>query len=43
MADKKKVLLDDEWNARIEKAMAEAAKSKATPKKTVKKSTKKKK
>ena len=40
MADKKKVLLDDDWNKRIEKAIAANATSK---KKTVKKPTAKKK
>ena len=41
MADKKKVMLDDDWNKRIEQALAQ----KVTPekkKKTVKKTTKKK-
>ena len=43
MAEKKKVLLDDDWNKRIEKAIAQNATRKSSAaKKTVKKTKKKK-
>lgn len=43
MAEKKKVMLDDDWNKRIEKAMAQKVTPVKTAKKTVKKAKTKKK